>query len=784
MGRAVALEGDKLVVGARVDDTGGTDRGAVFLFSGAESGFSGLRYQGKVASSQGAVGMPALADQDHFGSAVALDQGRLIVGADGSVTTAGAVYFFNGALQSEVITDVTDATFGNNPSGDSYITPSTLVAMLNGGNTVTLQANNDITVQSDVTVTQGNGGGDIILRAGRNINLNANIVTNNGDFTAIAGDKEANSTYTEAGTSAITISEESNLNVGSGTVVLAATAVDGIFTNLHGRDAITMSDAGRWMIYAANPNTSTEGFTEYQKHYNQGFDGAAPQYASSGNWFLYSVAPVLQVTPVARTLNAGEPTPSSFDYRLSGFIDNDNVASAVDNGNAAEFSVKNSGSSGISPGGHDVAYNKGLSSHLGYQFVDDSGSDNELTVGDGPILPGKGDTSSPVVKQNTVDTSIQAVNTASASSRPVISTVAESKVVDTSTTDSTSSSSVALFDRLNVAKMNLLDLQQLIQQRRDYKNELFSDAISKLNFDPKLSDIPICNSLAEVDSGLCRISETQYQDMKVVKESLFNKNDYKIKIARLPQIKRKIIVLFGIDNYSDQTIPVLNNAINDTEVIGELFNSKLGYDVRIVRDATKADFIRTFNQLSLEMEADDSVVIYYAGHGYKNEKTGNGFWIPSDASAKDPGSWISNTNISEMLGNIYSKQVVMISDSCYSGFFTKEQKIKTSHIRAQPDEILVKRSVVVMASGSDEPVADDGRGGHSIFAWSLMRALDNIDNWKAGANIFEQIQGDVFKRFPQKPQYGAIVSAGHQEGGDYLFEFRQLEKNSRSEMKH
>ncbi len=788
LGRAVALEGDKLVVGARVDDTGGTDRGAVFLFTGAESGFSGLRYQGKLASAQGAIGMPALADGDHFGSAVALDQGRLVVGADGSETTKGALYFFNGALESEIITDVTNVTFNNNPSGDSYIAPGTLVAMLNGGNTVTLQANNDITVQSDVTVIQGNGAGDIILRAGRNINLNANIVTNNADFTAIAGDKGANSAYTDAGTPAITINEKGNLNVGSGTIVLAVNAVDGTFTNLHGDNAITVNDAGRWLIYAANPDTSTEGFSKYQKHYNQGFDGVAPQYATSGNWFLYNVTPVLQVTPVGRTINAGESIPSSFDYKLSGFIDNDSTASAIDNDSIAEFLVKNSGSPGISAGSHDVAYNKGLNSTLGYQFADNLSSNNELTVNGTSTpsgKPGAGDTPNPVVKQNTIDTSIQAINTASASSRPVISPVAEGKVVDTSTTDSSSSSSSAnLFDRMNVAKMNLLDLQQLIQQRRDYKNELFSDAISKLSFDPKLSDIPTCNSLAEVDSGLCRISEAQYQDMKVVKESLFNKNDYKVKIARLPQIKRKIIVLFGINNYNDQSIPVLNNAIYDTEVIGELFSAKLGYDVRIVRNATKADFIRTFNQLSLELEVDDSVVIYYAGHGYMNEKTGNGFWIPADASAKDPGSWISNTNVSEMLGNIASKQVVMISDSCYSGFFTKEQKLKMNNPDIQPDEILVKRSVVVMSSGSDEPVADDGRGGHSIFAWSLMQALDHIDNWKAGANIFEQIQNDVFKRFPQKPQYGAIVSAGHQDGGDYLFEFRQLEKNPRPEIRH
>ncbi|MBK7365829.1 MAG: hypothetical protein IPI97_12795 [Nitrosomonas sp.] len=93
----------------------------------------------------------------------------------------------------------------------------------------------------------------------------------------------------------------------------------------------------------------------------------------------------------------------------------------------------------------------------------------------------------------------------------------------------------------------------------------------------------------------------------------------------------------------------------------------------------------------------------------------------------------------------------------------------------KPIDILTKRSVVVMASGGDEPVADEGKNGHSIFAWYLMEMLRNVDSWEIGTTVFEQIQSHVMKSFPQTPQYGAAISAGHQAGGDYLFEFRQLE---------
>jgi hypothetical protein len=126
-----------------------------------------------------------------------------------------------------------------------------------------------------------------------------------------------------------------------------------------------------------------------------------------------------------------------------------------------------------------------------------------------------------------------------------------------------------------------------------------------------------------------------------------------------------------------------------------------------------------------------------------------------------------------MLREISANQIVMIADSCYSGNFA-EQKFR-AQASLGADQLLARRTVVMMSSGGDEPVADEGRGGHSIFAWDLMQALRNVDNWRPGTNIFEEVRREVMRSFPQTPQYGSIKSAGHQAGGDYLFEFRELE---------
>ena len=96
-GSAVAIsdDGKKLAVGAQFNDTGGTDRGAVYLFElgGGDSFGDDVYYTAKIADGNGV----SLKNSDKFGAAVALsnDGSTLVVGApndDTNGTNFGAVY--------------------------------------------------------------------------------------------------------------------------------------------------------------------------------------------------------------------------------------------------------------------------------------------------------------------------------------------------------------------------------------------------------------------------------------------------------------------------------------------------------------------------------------------------------------------------------------------------------------------------------------------------------------------------------------------------------------------
>jgi autotransporter-associated beta strand protein len=83
-------------------------------------------------------------------------------------------------------------TYSRSQAQTITITPAVLTRTLNNGGAVILQASNDITVNSPITVSIG-GGGALTLQAGRSIFINANITNNNvSSLTLIANDRLVN----------------------------------------------------------------------------------------------------------------------------------------------------------------------------------------------------------------------------------------------------------------------------------------------------------------------------------------------------------------------------------------------------------------------------------------------------------------------------------------------------------------------------------------------------------------------------------------------------------------
>ena len=72
-------------------------------------------------------------------------------------------------------------------------------------------------------------------------------------------------------------------------------------------------------------------------------------------------------------------------------------------------------------------------------------------------------------------------------------------------------------------------------------------------------------------------------------------------------------------------------------------------------------------QIGLVAGEKDTVLIYFAGHGIYEERTTIAFWVPTDAQAGVPISYLSASSIAEAVQRMQANKVIIISDSCFSG---------------------------------------------------------------------------------------------------------------------
>lgn len=318
----------------------------------------------------------------------------------------------------------------------------------------------------------------------------------------------------------------------------------------------------------------------------------------------------------------------------------------------------------------------------------------------------------------------------------------------------------------------MAQMQSIIMQRHQARTLLYREALEELRKNPQAADVPGCPPVATKTRTLCirRPAGQTGAAAEAPPPSSGVSHPASAEMA-LPATRRRLAVLFGNNDYA-APIPALNTPIGDVEKVAEVLQRQFGYEIRIIRDAGKADIIQALNRIAEESGPDDSVLIFYAGHGYLMEETRMGFWIPVDGSTKTAANWISNSDISKLLQAISSRQVILISDSCFSGSLTREQKMATSY-SAKSREALRHRSVLAFSSGDEEPVSDEGKEGHSIFAWNLINTLQAVHGAALGFEIYRTVHDGVRKDYPQEPQYGGVITAGHVSGGEYLFDTRQ-----------
>ena len=238
-------------------------------------------------------------------------------------------------------------------------------------------------------------------------------------------------------------------------------------------------------------------------------------------------------------------------------------------------------------------------------------------------------------------------------------------------------------------------------------------------------------------------------------------------------------IVIGNQNYD--SIEDLKTPIYDAERAAKILADKYGFTVQVLDDANDVTILKTINDLNSVLKPEDNVLIYYAGHGARLNagKIENGYWLPVNADAPPKDTfWIPTEQITGHLGRLVARRVLVVADSCYAGLLSTDPSylFLSDKVGYSNDYIkykLPKRARLLLSSGGDAPVLDEGSGGNSVFARAFLDELEANTGILSSPELFSRMSKRVevaaaHNKFVQKPEFKSIKGAGH-EVGDFFF---------------
>jgi predicted kinase len=236
-----------------------------------------------------------------------------------------------------------------------------------------------------------------------------------------------------------------------------------------------------------------------------------------------------------------------------------------------------------------------------------------------------------------------------------------------------------------------------------------------------------------------------------------------------------------IGNQDYQSMEDLETPKYDAARAARILADKYGFTVQILEDANDITMLKAINDLNAVLKPEDNVLIYYAGHGSRlhSGKAESGYWLPVNADAPPKDTfWIPNEQITGHLGRLPAKRVLVVADSCYAGLLSTDPSYlflndKVAYSKEYIKYKLPKRARLLLSSGGDKPVLDEGGGGNSVFARAFLDELEANQGILSSPELFSRIRKRVEvsaakNRFVQTPEFKSIKGAGH-EVGDFFF---------------
>jgi len=132
---------------------------------------------------------------------------------------------------------------------------------------------------------------------------------------------------------------------------------------------------------------------------------------------------------------------------------------------------------------------------------------------------------------------------------------------------------------------------------------------------------------------------------------------------------KNYLLMIGVNKY--QHLSPLNNCVRDVKNVTEVLTTKYQFEhgdlfFLLDEEATKKNIYKKLLELIDLIQKNDSLIIYFAGHGDFNSTLNECYWIPIEAIPSQIDTYIPMSEFINFISAISAKHILVFSDSSFS----------------------------------------------------------------------------------------------------------------------
>jgi len=216
------------------------------------------------------------------------------------------------------------------------------------------------------------------------------------------------------------------------------------------------------------------------------------------------------------------------------------------------------------------------------------------------------------------------------------------------------------------------------------------------------------------------------------------------------------------------------SAINDGQTMAEYCKHVMGMpesNVILLTNATLGQTLGAMINLKNRAEAlngNAEVLVYYAGHGFPDERTKGAYLLPVDGIPTAPQTCFPLSDFYSELGNMNAKSVLVFLDACFSGAQRTAGGEMISDARSvviKPKESAPKGNMFVLSAASgNETALPYAEKNHGLFTYYVLKRLQETKGNTTLKELSEYVIDNVKRQsnfINSKPQTPTVSVAGN-----------------------